>query len=822
MAKSLEHVVPDQVLEKLDSLLAQGIGLRRGSDVGSELKLLRATLSTIQDLVLVAEGQSTQQTEGSGLEDITQAVASVPSLLDGLQLEVSRRKAAQRTRLGSIKREVHNLFSPSNSLVSTISQIEKVRKRLKKIVDEHGGPTLRYIYVKPETREMTQSSVGAPDIIGRDQDKKNIIQLLMHSGDGENVSVLPIVGLGGIGKTTLARMVYDDEDIATHFQKRIWVYVSDSFSITKIIKEMIYSATGEKCGNLSLDQLQTRLRCILDGKRFLLILDDVWNRDREKWLKLRALLMGGGHGSKIVVTTRKIGVGPIMGTIQTYVLSPLPPEESWSLFLKHPCIERLEGQSSNLKEFGHQIVDKCGGIPLQVRMLGNVMYSAKEKEDWSSVRDNGIWSSEHLPVLKLSYESLPSHLKLCFAFCSIFPKNSEIRSNDLAQLWIIHDLIKPKSNQNDKELEDIGNEYIKELSDRSFFQDVEEKEHGACFSFRMHDLVHDLAVSLAQQENVILTFGAQNISRKIRRLSFSDEDWSGHEQEVLNFLGKLNDVQTILFPVDGVGLNRESIANICIERFKSMRVLDLSDSRFMALPESITSLKSLRLLSLKRNDRILKLPDSISRLKNLQALMLGGCSELANLPKDLELMINLRHLEITTKEEALPALNSFKSLRYLGVVGCVNLKYLFGERESFTALRTLFIQRCPRLVSLPCSIRHLSTLKILRIDDCQTLDLLDGDDDNVPGLNSLRLLMIVKLPRLETLPKWILQAAASASNTLQRIVIEACPNFRGLPQEVLQNFDSFKKFKMVDCPESSACGPDAYVDDSKMKSATDA
>ena len=822
MAESLEHVVPDLVLEKLDSLLAQGIGLEKRLDVGSELKLLRATLSTIQDLVLVAEGQPTQKTEGSELGiwlyDITQAMDSMPSLLDELQLEVLGRKAAQRTRPGSIKREVRSLFSRSNLLASTISHIKEVRMKLEKIasqkpnfnstvyakrvVDMHVRPRHVDMYVKPRKRGMAQFSIGATDIIGRDQEKKNIIQLLMHSGDGENVSVLPIVGVGGIGKTTLVRWVYDDVQIATHFQKRMWVYASESFNITKIIKEMIYSATGEKCGNLTLDQLQTLLRRILDGKRFLLILDDVWNRDREKWLKLRALLMGGGHGSKIVVTTRKIGVGPIMGTIQTYVLSPLPPEESWSLFLKHACVERVEGESSNLMEFGYQVVEKCGGIPIQVRMSGNLMYSAKETEDWTSMRDNGIWSSEHLPALKLSYEKLPSHLKPCFTFCSIFPKNSEIRSDDLVQLWIMHDLIKPISNQGDKEMEDIGEEYIKELYERSFFQDFEKREHGACFRIRMHDLVHDLAASLAQQENIMLTFAAKNISRKIRHVSFSDEDWSGHEQKVLNFLGKLTDVQTILFPVDGVGLNNESIVNTCIERFKSMQVLDLSDSRFEALPESITSLKNLRFLSLKRNDRIMKLPDSISRLKNLRALMLGGCSELSNLPKDMELMINLRHLEITTKEEALPALSSFKSLRYLGVVGCVNLKSLFLGRETFTALGTLFIHRCPSLVSLPCGVRHLSALKILRIDDCGTLDLLDGDDDNVPGLKSLKLLVIVKLPRLTTLPKWILQAAASPFNTLSCIVIEACPNFRGLPQEVLQKLDSYPKFKIEDCPKS--------------------
>ena len=171
----------------------------------------------------------------------------MPSLLDELQLEVLGRKAAQRTRPESIKRDVRSLFSRSNSLASTISHIKEVRMKLEKIayqkpnfnstvyakrvVDMHVRPR----YVKPRKRQMAQFSIGATDIIGRDQEKKNIIQLLMHSGDSENVSVLPIVGVGDIGKTTLVRWVYDDVQIATHFQKRMWVYVSESFNITKII-----------------------------------------------------------------------------------------------------------------------------------------------------------------------------------------------------------------------------------------------------------------------------------------------------------------------------------------------------------------------------------------------------------------------------------------------------------------------------------------------------------------------------------------------------------------------------------------------------------
>ena len=135
---------------------------------------------------------------------------------------------------------------------------------------------------------------------------------MQHDVDG-NVSVIPIVGSGGLGKTTIAKLVYNDEQVVRHFQLKMWVYVSEDFDVKRLITKILKSAVGID-ENLSIDQLQMRLRERIKDKKFLLVLDDVSNEDHIKWIELKNLLLGGGNGSKIIVTTQNSFVANIMST----------------------------------------------------------------------------------------------------------------------------------------------------------------------------------------------------------------------------------------------------------------------------------------------------------------------------------------------------------------------------------------------------------------------------------------------------------------------------------------------------------------------------
>ena len=229
----------------------------------------------------------------------------------------------------------------------------------------------------------------------------------------------------------LAKLVYNNENVTGHFELKVWICVSDDFDIRRLAMEILNSTNGSNDGDLTMDQLQTRLRDLLKDKRFLIVMDDVWNDVPEKWFELRDLLMGGSKGSKVMVTTRKSSVASFMGSVPIYSLEGLSSEDCLSLFLKWAFKEGQEKQHQNLIEIARQIVEKCKGNPLAVRTLGSLLFSNLDAKEWRYVRDSEIWKLEQkenhiLPALLLSYNELPYSLKKCFLFCSLFPKDRDL------------------------------------------------------------------------------------------------------------------------------------------------------------------------------------------------------------------------------------------------------------------------------------------------------------------------------------------------------------------------------------------------------------
>ena len=351
MAVSFAFDIANQVVGKLGSLALQEVALAWG--VQADLEDLKNTISTIQAVISDAEEQQSKIRQLSDwLRKLNNALYEAEDVLDEFEYEALRRKVAKG---GSIGKQVHSFLSTSNPLAFRFKmghKMKNLRENLDKIAADKSkfNLTERMVVVDGahavhRKREMTHSYVDASNIIGRDQDKENIVSILMQSSsdEQENVSVIPIIGIGGLGKTTLAKLVYNDERVAAHFDKRMWVCVSDEdFEIEKLTRKILISATKgstaessmdqfqndrSSLADLSLDELQTHLRNALHNNRYLLVLDDVWNNDREKWLELKELLMGGAGGSKIGVTTRKNSVASIMGTFPTQELKGLSHED---------------------------------------------------------------------------------------------------------------------------------------------------------------------------------------------------------------------------------------------------------------------------------------------------------------------------------------------------------------------------------------------------------------------------------------------------------------------------------------------------------------
>uniref|UniRef100_M1DNM0 Leucine-rich repeat containing protein n=2 Tax=Solanum tuberosum TaxID=4113 RepID=M1DNM0_SOLTU len=711
-----------------------------------------------------------------------------------------------------------NPFAYRNRVCLEIRKLVKILDKIgEKIELVEWDHTNCYIFLQSgfdSTR--TRVSVHYSGVVGRDIDRDTVIEALLKSA---TLFVYPIVGVEGIGKTTLAKLVYNDPRIVSRFQLRLWVRVSRVFKVEEVLEQIVNSVREDLCEKLDMNELKNLVHQTLYGKNYLIVLDDVWNEDPLKWDELKKLLMVGACGSKILLTTRKKEVASIMGTVPAYCLKGLLREDSLTLFLNKAFEHDQEVLYPELVDIAQMIVRKCKGNPLFLMIVGSSLRKKTQRWEWEIVNNHSGWNSNQngeIPsALRVSYEQLTSNLKVCLAYCSIFPKGCVIEIDKLIQLWVAQGLI---SNSNESEdLEHVAIQHFQELLSRSFFQDVEEYSSVYTSICTMHDLVHDLALSAAGVEFCTVNSHIQNISDEVRHVAFSDYDLSG--KELPTSLVSNQALRTISFSIDGVGPMSTMFVENCIARFMQLRVLDISDSCFDELPSSVGELKHLRYLDVSSNGSIKELPDSINKLLSLQTLRVSHCPQLEGLPKDIGNLISLRHLYITTKQAYFPdkAIGCLSSLRSLCIHSCNNLVSLSEGLQHLTNLRTLAIIGCPRLTFFPSAMKHLTALENLLIVDCKDLTLLEWQDieglrmlrslvigglpelesKDVHCLRSLQMLVLAGLPELVTLPRWL----EGASATLQYLRVERCLNFAALPKW-LENLTALEKLEISKCRKS--------------------
>ncbi|XP_022719619.1 putative disease resistance protein RGA1 [Durio zibethinus] len=656
MTESFAFNIAGRVLFQLGNIACQEILQAWG--VRSDLEKLKKTLTTIRAVLLDAEEKQAHDAQlRVWLQELKDACYDAEDVLDEFEIEASRKQLLKQR---SIRKKVSHFFSASNPLVFQFRMAHKI----KKITERFGEIAVlkNNFHLKKRHHgrrhallldRETHSFVQASEVIGRDEEKQRIIKMLMKDvpADEEDISVLPIVGVGGLGKTALAKLVFNDESLDSHFGLKLWVCVSDDFDLKRLLVKIIKAGKGVDgdLGNMDLEQLQKVLRDCLNGKKYLLVLDDVWNDDNRKWQELKQLLVGGDSGSKIVVTTRSNRVAKITGTIPPQHLEGLPYDKALSLFLKFAFKKGEEKQHPNLVKIGEEIVEKCKGVPLVLKTLGSLLFSKTSENEWRLVKNSETWElmekeNEIFSVLKLTYDQVSPHLKQCFAYCSLYPKDYDFYEFELIQFWMAHGLLQ-SSNKNESPA-DIGRQYLNDLLSRSLFQDCD----GELIynRFKMHDLLHDLASLVAKNDCCIVNSFEQNIAQGIRHLCLINSYFL--EENASKFLDKLGHLRTLRLPDMGNGPSNKSFIETCLKKFQRLRVLDLSGSTLKVLPKRIGHLKHLRYLNLSGNPSIKKLPHSICKLQNLQSLFLGGCNQIEELPKDVRYMISLRVLTLTTKQ----------------------------------------------------------------------------------------------------------------------------------------------------------------------------
>ncbi|RWR75781.1 putative disease resistance protein RGA4 [Cinnamomum micranthum f. kanehirae] len=654
---TISHIV-QVALDKARSCLQIVVDLFLGAE--NHLVKIKDSLVDIHKFIVIAERSPLKDPKLMELlEKLKDAAYDAVDLLEDYEIAGRRRsEEAENSMTDNVRRVVISLIT-----ITPVIKLRELSQRLKDIKAECGTFQLKekVTEFEIECKKMreTHSYVPNSQVIGRDREKKEIVTFLL-STELDDVSVIAIVGSGGLGKTTLAQWVFNDDAVQNHFYPKMWICVSDNlepdnFDIRRLGNKILERATDDRHNLSDLGQLQCRLQKALGGKRCLLVLDDIWNENFDKWHEsgLRNLLFCGGKGSRIVVTTRSLNTATIMSTIQPYSLKRLSENDCWSLF----CLRAFgnpieEAVHPNLTPIGRDIVKKCSGIPLAVTTRAGLLYNKRTESRWESVRDSEMWGLPEetekgiLPALRLSYNYLRPHLKQCFAFCAIFPRDYEIENELVIKLWMAHGFI-PTDQEGLMELEDISKEICNELVMRCFFQDVSVQEgygHGRIpdrTTFRMHGLMHDLAHSVMENEyRVVLNGKSKDISPRIRHIS---SNGLGILAASLPKAQKLRTYvmlkqATFQFPCD-VGL------------FKCLRVLDFIRQQDKQKVEkqlftSLGNLQHLRYLNLSFT-LIERLPESLTSLYYLQTLILRDCEMLCELPKEMCKLTNLRCLDIT-------------------------------------------------------------------------------------------------------------------------------------------------------------------------------
>ncbi|VAH00317.1 unnamed protein product [Triticum turgidum subsp. durum] len=640
-------------------------------------KVLKRKLPAILDVMTDAEEQATEHRDGAKawLQELKTVVYEANEVFDEFKYEALRREARKKGHYKELGFDLIKLFPTHNRIVFRHKMGRKLCRILKAIdvlIAEMHAFRFKYRPQPPVPKQWRQTDSVLTDLQdiasrSRDKDKKNIVATLLGQANNADYIVVPIVGMGGLGKTTLAQLIYNEPEVQKHFQLLLWVCVSDTFDVNSLAKSIVEASPNK---NVDTDKPPLdRLQKLVSGQRYLLVLDDVWdNKELRKWERLKVCLQHGGMGSAVLTTTRDKRVAEIMGADRAaYNLNALEDH-----FIKEIIVDRAfsseNGKPPELLEMVGEIVKRCCGSPLAASALGSVLRTKTTVKEWNAIASRSSICTEEtgiLPILKLSYNDLPSHMKQCFAFCAVFPKDYKIDVAKLIQLWIANGFI-PEHKEDS--LETIGQLIFDELASRSFFLDIgRSKEHWEYYSrttCKIHDLMHDIAMSVMGKECVAVTMELSKIEwlgDTARHLFLSCKGTEG----ILNAsLEKRSPaIQTLICDSD----MQSSLKHL--SKYRSLHALKLCIRGTESFLLKSMYLHHLRYLDLS-NSSIKSLPEDISILYNLQVLDLSYCYYLDRLPRQMKYMTSLRHLN---------------------TLGCPELKSMPPGFENLTKLQTLTV-----------------------------------------------------------------------------------------------------------------------------------
>lgn len=614
----------------------------------------------------------------------------------------------------------------------------------------------------------TPTSIPSDDypILGRDTTIYDVTWRIRSDQQGKssvNLQVLPIVGMGGIGKTTLAQYVYASEK--HRFDCSGWIHCSSENIDVKALLTRILSQFGKGVSSqtLALEELATSLVDVVRDRKFLLVIDDVWCKEKKSWEELLAPLKRGKLGSKLVITTRGMEVVKSVetchrqGVEEAIKLERLSDDNLWRIVKDHTFGADEQNVPDNLEVIGKRIAKKLKGLPLAAKAIGRVLGANISERDWKEIENSELWNLLTLqkdinlvPALTLSYLYLPSKYKPCFTYLSLFPKdNWEVDTTDLVSQWLAHGYLDVKDRASE---EDAGAAAIKYLQSMSL---LTVREIPLLFSrqyMKMHDLIHDTSQLSGRDDHLqILDSGSGTLEENLHKERLRHFSYictgSNFCMRLLPSLESCKKLRTLIFIHSSPDSPSDKLHVSCLvtllKQLECLRVLTLRNLGIEEVPEEIGELNHLRYLDLSKNP-FKYLPGALVKLCRLQVLKLNGCTELLwhSASSNVEVLGQLARLQYLNLSDnhrmtILPeCITLLSNLQDLSMYQCYRLKQLPEDVSGLKCLERLELSYSS-IRNLPESLVTLSCLRELHLDDCQSFTEFPSNFINLKNLRVL-------------------------------------------------------------------------------------
>ncbi|WOH03108.1 hypothetical protein DCAR_0522500 [Daucus carota subsp. sativus] len=763
------------LLDKLTTILYQQASLL--GDAHDEIVEIKHELESMKSFL--ADAERTKH-RSELVETWVRQVREVANEVEDVIDEFMHYKDARRDRKG-FKHFVQDVIDGPKH-VSSRHRISSKLRRIKEKVCEVSDRSKRYAFERSvdEGRRRRppddwwqhhgESSMfdGGDEIVGMEEDKSKLLARL--TGADPRRTLISVVGMGGLGKTTLVTKIYNEQAIQG-FDCCAWISVSRIYEsdIEELLRSMIREffkaekvMVPSNLGSMDYRHLVGMLIEVLRLKRYFVVLDDVWSIDL--WIRIRGAFPDNGRGSRILFTTRNETVANSVGPgSHVHRLEPLKEDDAWSLFCKKAFwTDPDRNCPSELESSARFILKKCEGLPLAIVAIGGLMCSRnKLAVEWKKVCDSLNWQLSNNPMLErvkgillLSYNDLPYNLKQCFLYCCVFRDGYPIKRKKLIRLWVAEGFV---LEQKGMTLEEVAEDYLTELIYRSMIHVTETSDVGRAKTFRLHDVMRELAMTTSQKENSCAEFDGRDsrLEERIQRLSVY------HRGENIQISKKtLHHLRSLfVFQIDECfSFSLSAMAS----KFRLLRVLDLQGVNIETVPGTLVNLFNLRYLNL-RETKIRELPKSMETLRNLQTLDLRNTG-VKKLHKDLSNMQKLRHLFLGCSKNhnsdspgfchGFPVPVGIGRLRDLQTLTCIEAnEQLIQQLSTLTDLRRLDITNLTPVCGqkLCTSIQKMTNLCRLSVTASEDQELT-LDDLAIPPLFLQKLTLIGVLKRL---PPWL-------------------------------------------------------------------